>query len=117
MNYNFDFFSNKLDDNDTENPESKRLTGPLDNSNSLDDDNNKRGNIGDISDSLEIKRERNESGGSKIDVADAESNTVNSGKFAFFSFIFHCVVCKSRFEKKYYDIIKRTAIQKTVYLH
>lgn len=95
----WNWFSSHFDADENDNSESKRNTSsPL--GSSMDDDNNKRtsdDNSGNNSNSLDIKQENSitnddetnsmcserQSKKAKI-VVDAESNTVNSGKFVFF---------------------------------
>lgn len=74
------------DENDNvHNSESKRSSdSPIENNNRSDDEQNKRGHSGDSSNSMGIKRERNEC--SKNDETDAENSTSNSGEHLSISF-------------------------------
>lgn len=97
MNRVFSLFHfRSIDEQETENSDSKRSTSSLmDHNSNSDDERNKR----ETSDSLEIKRERNESGNSKNDENDTESNAINNGKLeGHFYYIFPFILFYIDFE-------------------
>lgn len=73
------------DSDNVNNSESKRSSdSPMDNNDRSDDEQNRRGHSGDSSNSMGIKRERNEC--SKNDETNAENSTSNSGEHLSISF-------------------------------